>query len=589
MLGEAGFVARSQSMTGYLQSAGWLPITNDNALAAAATALASAAPVLTFAAADWQRLRASEAALAASGRLDALAAGGGESPNTRSLLQLEATARKPTAMAIVRTQVAAVLRLDTAKIDAGARLGDLGLDSLSSFELWNRIEAASAAAIPLARFMEAATVDALAELLCALTEEALRLKSAASSFAQMAAPNQEPPEQTVMLLPRERWVTAMRSARMTSDYGRRALETSLVVTVEPGIGDRQLGTAWAAVAQRHGLAAALDHVVAADFASAAEQPLDDVTTARLTWAQIDRATQVALRGSRALLDRWSASLLMQELLEILAGVPPKLKTASAWAGVRRQEIAELTGQRYLQHKIFWAETLKDAPPPVYFARRSRALAPVGFGLNRGSTVRLHSAFARDAATTEAELLTDFVQALAHTTGASALIVACAYSGRASDAAPKLVGPLATTLPLVGRLQAERNLLAQRLARDLQHAKAHAAFDLAACEEAFGAGWRAGNIAPLQFGFSYRDNAIVPPALLATPTCHFDSLTVHRSNDSDVIANDIHLSISLARDTVYAELAYDADAVEAKFAEALLGAFLEGRLPLHQRPPQPARS
>jgi hypothetical protein len=186
------------------------------------------------------------------------------------------------------------------------------------------------------------------------------------------------------------------------------------------------------------------------------------------------------------------------------------------------------------------------------------------------------------------LLTEFVQALAHTTGVGALIVACAVCGRKSDAARKLVGPFATTLPLVCRLQGTRDSLAQRLARDLQHAKAHAAFDFAACEEVYGAGWRVNNIAPLQFGFSYRDDSIVLPALLAAPTCHFVPLTAHRSSDSDVIANDIRLSISLARDTGYAELAYDADAVGAKFAEALLGVFLEGRAPADQRNLLPAR-
>ena len=504
-------------------------------------------------------------------------------------MQLDAPARKSTALSIVRAQVAAVLRVDAAKVDAGARLSDLGLDSLSSFELWNRIEAASATSIPLARFTEAATADALAELLCALTDEALRLKSAAPSSVETAALDKEAPKQATMLLPRERWVAAMRNGRMCSDYGRRALEASLAVMVEPGIGKGPLGAAWAAVAQRHALPAALDSVAAADFANAAERPLDDATSARLTCAQADRATQVSLRGSRALLDRWSLALLMQEILEIVAGAPAKQTAVDHWADVRCREAAELTGQRYLQHQIFWAEMLRDPPPPVYFARRSRALAPVGFGLNRGPTVRLHSSFARDAITTEADLLTDFVQALAHTTGASALLVACAHSGRESEAAAKLVSPLATAVPLVCRVQAERNLLAQRLARDLQHARAHAAFDLAACEEAFGADWRAGNIAPLQFGFSYRSDAVAPPALLGAPTCHFGPLTAHRSSDSDVIENDLRLSIFLASDTVHAELAYDADAVEAGFADALFEVFLEGRSPLQKHPLQPARS
>jgi acyl transferase domain-containing protein/NADPH:quinone reductase-like Zn-dependent oxidoreductase/NAD(P)-dependent dehydrogenase (short-subunit alcohol dehydrogenase family)/acyl carrier protein len=588
MLGEAGFVARNQSMTGYLQSAGWLPITNDDALAAAAMTVANTSPALTFAAADWPRLRASETALAASGRLDALAASEGDGADTRNLMQLDAAARKPAALAIVRAQAAAVLRIDPAKIDAGSRLEDLGLDSLSSFELWNRIEAASATAIPLARFTEATTVDALAELLCALTEETSRLRSSTPSSARVATPEEGTRGDAAVLLPRERWVAAMRSARMTSDHGRQALETGLAVTVEPNIDAGLLGATWAAVARRHVLTATFDCIAAADFTDATWRTLDSTTGARLTCAQAGDATQLALRGSCALLDHCSLALLMQELLEAFAGVPARNKATEPWVATRDREIAELSGEQYLRHKTFWAEMLKDPPRPVYFARRSRALAPVGFGLNRGPTVRLRSAFARTPATKEAQLLTDFVQALARLTGTDALIVACEHSGRTSEAVSTLVGPLATVLPLVFRPQAERDALAQRVARDLRHAKAHAAFDLAACEDAFAASWRAGNIAPLQFGFSYRDDKIIAPALLAAPTCHFGSLIAHRSGDSDVIANDIRLSVCLGRDTAHVELAYDADGAEAEFAEALFGAFLEGRSPLYKHPPQPVR-
>jgi acyl carrier protein len=80
-------------------------------------------------------------------------------------------ARKGAALTAIRGEVAAVLRLDVAKIAAGDLLGDLGLDSLSSFELWHRIEAALAMPVPLARFTEAASIEALAELACAIAAE----------------------------------------------------------------------------------------------------------------------------------------------------------------------------------------------------------------------------------------------------------------------------------------------------------------------------------------------------------------------------------------------------------------------------------
>jgi hypothetical protein len=60
------------------------------------------------------------------------------------------------------------------------------------------------------------------------------------------------------------------------------------------------------------------------------------------------------------------------------------------------------------------------------------------------------------------------------------------------------------------------------------------------------------------------------------------LTAHSSSESDVIPNDIRLSVSLAGDSVRAELAYDIDAVEAGFAEGLLETFLHGRSSPRQR-------
>ncbi len=568
MLGEAGFVARNVTMSGYLQSAGWLPISNDEALSAVAMALASEPAVLTYAAADWKRLRASEAAIAASSRLDVLAADAGEGAAAHSLAQAAAAERPTIAMTVVRNAVAAVLRLDPAAIEPHAPFGDIGLDSLSSFELWNRIEVASATAIPLARFTEAATVAALADLVCALAEEAARTKTVTPSAGQPAEQEESSARAAPVLLPRERWANDMRAARMTTDHGRRALDVDLAVTVEPAVDDDAIGEAWNALAQWHALA-------------------DD--NVRLTWAQSAHATQIALRASRAHLDRWSAALIMQDLLEQLGGAPIKSKLAGEpWEAVRRLELAQLSGPQRLRHETFWVEMLKDAPPPVYFARRSRALAPAGFGLNRGPTARLRAVFDRDAAGSESGLLADFVRALAQATGAEEFIIACKVSGRERDTLRNTVGPLATTVPLVCRMQAGE-MLAQRIGRDLQHAKAHGAFDLAACEQTFAADWRADNIAPTQFGFSFRDAAGGPPLLFRSLSpSRFGSLMARRDPAASVIANDIRLAIWCDGEAAHAEFAYDSEAVEADFAEALFGVFLDGKMPEAKRSLKPAR-
>ena len=246
MLGEAGFVARSEAMIGYLESAGWLPLANGEALRAVRTALASENPYLTYAAADWARLRASEQALSASPRLAPLAQGATDAAHAagQSLAQLDA-AQRPAARGRIHPSgdCRRCCGSTLSKIEARRPLGDIGLDSLSSFELWNRIEAALGLSIPLPRFVEAATLDALVALACALAEEGARAAHS-DGQAQDSAEQADDKAGGSELLPREKWLVDAPTARMTSDEGRRALDVSLSVTVEPAIDQANLHAAW---------------------------------------------------------------------------------------------------------------------------------------------------------------------------------------------------------------------------------------------------------------------------------------------------------------------------------------------------------
>ena len=230
-----------------------------------------------------------------------------------------------------------------------------------------------------------------------------------------------------------------------------------------------------------------------------------------------------------------------------------------------------------RHVAFWSEMLKDAPLPVPFAQRSRALAPVGFGLNRGPTARIAALSLTHAASDESALLAAFARALAEVTGRPDFLIACEIDGRASETEHAMIGPLAATVPLVCRVDATEppEALAARLARDLHHARAHAAFDLAACEETFGAAWRAAGVVPRQIGFSYVSRNDNPPALLTATRAplRFGRLTVRREADDSAIENDLRLAVTPTEDGYRAEIAYDRDVVSAAFAQALLDAFV----------------
>jgi hypothetical protein len=203
---------------------------------------------------------------------------------------------------------------------------------------------------------------------------------------------------------------------------------------------------------------------------------------------------------------------------------------------------------------------------------------VGFGLNRGPTARLAALLSHPVADDESAMLAAFARALADVSGQCDFVIARQIDGRTSESERATIGPLETTLPLVCRVDATEppDALAARIARDLRHARVHAAFDLAACEDVFGTTWRAAGIVPRQIDFSYVKLKSNPPPLLKATreSLHFGQLTARRDDaDDSAIENDLRLAITPADGGYRAEIAYDRDVVSADFARALLDAFL----------------
>ncbi len=170
--GESGHVADRPQMQGYLDSSGWIAIDNAAALDAFARALDIDLPSVTVAAVDWQRLAATQPALARSTRLSRLLVRDGNAGrSTRGFDTLEGDALMTAALELVRRQAARVLRARAEEVLPGQTLAEAGIDSLSSFELHNRLEQEAGFEVPMPSYTKARRILDLAELLSALATE----------------------------------------------------------------------------------------------------------------------------------------------------------------------------------------------------------------------------------------------------------------------------------------------------------------------------------------------------------------------------------------------------------------------------------
>ena len=75
----------------------------------------------------------------------------------------------------IRGDIAKVLKVDASAVSDDRKLSELGLDSLSAFELKNRIETHVEVEIPIAQFIQAPTIERLAVLVASSLERKIEL------------------------------------------------------------------------------------------------------------------------------------------------------------------------------------------------------------------------------------------------------------------------------------------------------------------------------------------------------------------------------------------------------------------------------
>lgn len=584
-LKQSGFVARSRRISAYLESTGMRSFSDAAALKGIAGALSAEPAAVTFADVNWSRIAATQPVLARSARLRPLMEGGAQQAQSiRSLLANTAgPARQAHASALVREQLAKVLRVDKALVDSYPTMADAGLDSLSAFELRIRIESELGLPVPLARFTQAATVADLAALVCEIVDEHKRQKSPSESERASGTLGERFP--SAALLPRQREALSAAALPMTSDWGKAAVETRLEAAVDARLDPQRLHSAWAAVASAHAalrLRLREESSGAPLLESGDEIPpllLEQIDSPPQTLASLhafagENRTRLLLRLSRAVGDRWTAAMLLEDTLRAYQAMPPQFpEPENALDDFLAAQRAELTLEKE-RHLAFWRTLLREPPEAIYIPKRRRALAPIGLGLNLGPpAVQQFKIRLTGESVRETMALAAFARAIGETFGRDRVLIACELNKRGSEVPPGLAGPVSALVPMAAdALHAQPvETIAAQFDRDLEAAHRHAAFDLAALAQVLAEEWRAAGAAPWQAGFAYFSQADKLPALLAPAgekqrIGKLDVMRVERGFRAQ--PHDFSLTVFGGKGELQAELDYDTDAVSDKIAQKL---------------------
>ncbi|MFG1343669.1 SDR family NAD(P)-dependent oxidoreductase [Xanthobacter autotrophicus DSM 431] len=591
----SGFVARSEALGNYLESIGMKPVQDQEAAEALGTLLRAEEENLGFARADWAAIGRALSRTAGAARVKPLLAQrtGGRSRIQAELIAAPREAWDAMLADLIRAEVAKVLKVSPSDIPADRRLSELGLDSLSSFELKNRIEAHVDVNIPVAKFLQTPTVTGLSGVVAATFEAAQKARAASAAATAGAGPSEAGSGVAIFRpLPRQEAMLALDTRPMTSSVARAALEVT-ASRPAPDLDFEPVARALAALARDADAlrltATAEGSIVAGEVPDlewvAGPQALAPVTRPGHLWRfGVSRAAHGGLdlhaRAHRAAADALSPHLALAAILAAARGDDTAGGAFSTFAG---EHPAEGT-VAHVGHLAFWKEVLRNPPAALAAPARSLAPAPTGFGLNRGpvghldATLLLPGFTGLAAADQEALLLSAFARALGARTGAERLVVECHDPAR-RHAPTGLVGPVDAAVPLlVERLDMPAERLVRWIRQRLAMGRDHGVLDTAAIEAALAPRLNAADAALRQVGFAFLD---------AEAAGRLAALGIDKPLDALADPfNEIRLDLATQGDALAIRLALDTAAFDEAAGRALLDAFAAALGDLGGVPAQP---
>ncbi|RYE11130.1 MAG: SDR family NAD(P)-dependent oxidoreductase [Hyphomicrobiales bacterium] len=562
-LGEAGFVARNESLGRYLDSMGMVPLQDAEAFEGLASSLGSDLASVAYARIDWSRLGRALGQSGQSPRLSTVMSGRREGTHQiRADLAVAPQSDWPEIVsAFVIDEVTAVLGVDKAEVTASRALTELGFDSLSSIELKNRLESRLSLSFTVGVFLQAKTLGDLALLVVDLLVQEAKAKQARADNADGGDGEEAVTSANGAFVASDAQLRALKLATgsMTSGEGRLALESAALLPLDSACELATLEAAWTQLCERHpvlrlarnegalelGEQPALVAVSAAHDAIAGALRLEAGELVRaVVQTGDDGATHIALRAQACVTDRTGLDFALAEWAALADGSVPAGPEAGEVLDRLRMRHVDLDRDDSIADIAYWRAMLRPFIPAAKIESRRIALAPLGLGLNRGPSAVLQLDLPEaDRESDEATLLAALAIALARRTKSASVLVERHFE----QALAGSVGPWADSMPIILRDAGSSPSVARdRIRRQLANGERHVAFGLASCDTHFADEMKAAGTLAGQFGFTW-----------------------HRPLGSRANAHDLCLEVTPADEGVSLRLVFDTLAIDEVSARALL--------------------
>ncbi len=167
-LDGAGQVSRSPELQKFFESSGTPAMPLETTLSALGTLLRKDEPVVAFAAIDWDKFGLVNAHVCAQPRIVGHRSGtdsssSGDRRAYQEVMAAPKAARPDILVRYMTEAIGRVLKVDPKRIEADVPLQDLGLDSLTGFQLKNRTETEFGVSLQVSAFLQSPTVTKLAD------------------------------------------------------------------------------------------------------------------------------------------------------------------------------------------------------------------------------------------------------------------------------------------------------------------------------------------------------------------------------------------------------------------------------------------